>query len=110
MRQFGVKRVWWSIFRTQLPVELKDAHEASLCALPELAWWIDHFDWIDLSEPIDPTHLLREECLSMEWDDNPLSSSGHGLNEREELETALLGTFEVEPEALLKAADVLLSA
>ena len=78
-----------------------------LCALPELVWWIDHFDWIDWSEPIDPAHLLRVECLSMERDDNPLSRSGHGLDEREELETALLGTFKVEPEALLA---VLLSA
>ena len=32
--------------------------------------------------------------------------SGHGLDEREELETALLGTFEAEPEALLKVAAV----
>ena len=80
-----------------------------LCALPELAWWIDHFDWIDWSEPIDPAHLLRVECLSVERDDI-LSRSGHGSDEREELETALLGTFEVEPEALLEAAAVLLSA
>ena len=36
--------------------------------------------------------------------------SGRGLDEREELETALLETFEAEPEALLEAAAVLLSA
>ena len=36
--------------------------------------------------------------------------SGHGLDEREELETVLLGTFKAEPEALLEAAAALLSA
>ena len=46
----------------------------------------------------------------MERDDNPLSRSGCWLDEREELETVLLGTFKVEPEALLEAAAVLLSA
>ena len=36
--------------------------------------------------------------------------SGRGLDERKELETALLGTFEAEPGALLESAAVLLSA
>ena len=47
---------------------------------------------------------LEGELVGRSW------RSGHGLDEREELETALRGTFEVEPEALLEAASVLLSA
>ena len=49
------------------------------------------------------------ERLSVERDDNSLSRSDRGLDEREELETALLRTFEAEPVALLEAAAVLLS-
>ena len=52
----------------------------------------------------DPVGGLEEELVGRSW------RSGHGLDEREELETALRGTFEVEPEALLEAASVLLSA
>ena len=47
---------------------------------------------------------LEEEPVGRSW------RSGRGLDEREELETALLRTFKVEPEALLEAAAVLLSA
>ena len=47
---------------------------------------------------------LEEELVGRSW------RSGRGLDEREELETALLETFEAEPEALLEAAAVLLSA
>ena len=36
--------------------------------------------------------------------------SGRELDEREELETELLGAFEAEPEALLEVAAVLLNA
>ena len=41
---------------------------------------------------------LEEKLVGRRW------RSGFGLDEREELETALLGTFEAEPEALLEAA------
>ena len=47
---------------------------------------------------------LEEELVGRSW------RSGRGLDEREELEAALLETLEAEPETLLEAAAVLLSA
>ena len=47
---------------------------------------------------------LEDELVGRSW------RSGRGLDEREELETALLETFEAESEALPEAAAVLLSA
>ena len=47
---------------------------------------------------------LEEELVGRSW------RSGRQLDERKELETALLGTFKVELEAVPEAAAVLLSA